>query len=228
MYKKRRWVLAGAFIITGLVLLLGSAHINAYTDTSQNKFFIVNNILLSLANILLFTGAWNALHSTPTTEEILDAAQLPKVFQDSGIVKIYETFTEIEWSKYFRKTKHVVFFFTYASSFTYKNLRYLEKLKNKNRAITIIVPDYNNDTMMDFLDRSFRYGKYSENSENPLNSTKNRILRIYVYMHHLIIVKTENMCPPLYLRKAENGTSFVKWTLMVLLNNQRNRRNKHD
>ena len=182
MYKKRRWVLAGVFIITGLVLLLGSAHINAYTDTSQNKFFIVNNILLSLANILLFTGAWNALHSTPTTEEILEAAQMPKDFQDSGIVRIYETFTEIEWSKYFKKTKHVVFFFTYASSFTHKNLRYLEKLKNKNRAITIIVPDYNNDTMMDFLDRSFRYGKYSENSENPLNSTKSRILEtISVY-----------------------------------------------
>lgn len=182
MHKRKKWILAGIFIIAGLVCLLGSAHINTYTDTAQNEFFILNNILLSLANILLFTGAWNALHSAPTTEEILEAAQLPESFQDSGIVKIYETFTEIEWSKYFKKTKHVVFFFTYASNFTNKNLRYLEKLKNKKKAITVIVPDYNNDTMMDFFDRSFRYGKYSENPQSPLNSTKNRILEtISVY-----------------------------------------------
>ena len=176
MHKRKIWILAGIFIIAGLVCLLGSAHINTYTDTAQNEFFILNNILLSLANILLFTGAWNALHSAPTTEEILEAAQLPESFQDSGIVKIYETFTEIEWSK------HFVFFFTYASNFTNKNLRYLEKLKNKKKAITVIVPDYNNDTMMDFFDRSFRYGKYSENPQSPLNSTKNRILEtISVY-----------------------------------------------
>lgn len=173
---KKKYIIAILFVVGGLVLLLGSAHINLYTDMSKNINIIINNIVLSLANILIFTGAWNALHSTPTAEEILEIAKLPENFQDSGIVKIYETFTEIEWSKYFKKTKHVTFFFTYASNFTNKNLRYLEKIKNKKKAITVIVPDYNNSSIMDSFDQSFRYGEYSENKGSPLNDTKSRIL----------------------------------------------------
>ena len=173
---KKKYVFAILFGAVGIVLLLGSAHLNIYTDMSKNINIIINNITLSLANIFIFTGAWNALHSTPTTEEILEAAQLPENFQNSGIVKIYETFTEIEWSKYFnKKNKSVIFFFTYASSFTHNNINNLEKMKNK-KTIKLIVPDYNNDKLMDSFDQSFRYGKYSENEENPLNDTKSRII----------------------------------------------------
>lgn len=38
------------------------------------------------------------------------------------------------------------------------------------------MPDYHNENLMDSLDQSFKYGKYSENKDNPLNDTKSRII----------------------------------------------------
>ena len=95
---------------------------------------------------------------------------------------VYKEFTDIDWKVLFKDSKNVICFFTYAYSWRSNNRSALNMLKEQGTSITIILPNYNNDSVVDALNQDFKYGKYAQSGEDGISKeVKNLIQEAETY-----------------------------------------------
>ena len=182
-----KWCIAGLILMLvpfiGNYLLL-SLNLNEYTNNLI--VLIINNLCTTLAIGAFISGAWEALNKKSFAEEILELSQVSDNYIKSGIIHVYEEFTDIDWRKLFKKAKKVVFFFTYGYSWRSNNRTALKMLQEQGTDITVILPNYKDESIIDSLDRNFNYGRYSHGpiSENN-KTTKTLIIEAKEYFENL-------------------------------------------
>lgn len=179
--KTKLW--AAGWIILGLVFLVLPFILDYILDSighpelSNNIIILlINNIFPALATIAFLSGAWEMLSKRSFAKEVLELSKVSDNYINSGIIHVYKDFTEIDWKELFRDSKKVTCFFTYAYSWRSNNRAALDMLKKQKTDVTIVLPDYNNNEIVDALNNDFKYAKYAEpNSENASKDVKNLI-----------------------------------------------------
>lgn len=172
------WIIVGILLITFPFVLDYILDTICVCDHDNNIFvIIINSIFPSLATIAFFSGAWEVLSKKSLAEEVLELSDVADNYIDSGIEHVYKEFTEIEWKKLFKGSKRVVCFFAYAYSWRSENRSALNMLKEQKTNITIILPDYKNDDIINVLNHDFKYAEYAlPDSEDATKDVKNFIM----------------------------------------------------
>lgn len=180
--KTKLW--AALWIIVGLVFLLIPFGIDSYCDltkqsemTNETIIIIIKNIFSSLATIAFFSGAWEMLSKKSFAKEVLELSNVSTNYIDSGIVHVYKEFTDIDWKVLFKDSKNVICFFTYAYSWRSNNRSSLNMLKEQGTNISIILPNYNNDSIVDALNQDFKYGKYAQSGQDGASKDVKDLIR---------------------------------------------------
>lgn len=101
---------ASILIILGLICLLVAAILEIVFENPNFVEKLSGIILLSMAEFLIFSGAWNALQKSPTTEEILEMGGISENISQSGIIRYFRNFNDVEWKELFDKAKSATFF----------------------------------------------------------------------------------------------------------------------
>lgn len=185
--KTKLW--AAIWIVIGLVFLIipfgiDSLLVSIEQPEKSNTTFIIilKNIFSSLAIIAFFSGAWEILSKKSFAKEVLELSNVSANYIDSGIMHVYKEFTDIDWKVLFKDSKNVICFFTYAYSWRSNNRSALNMLKEQGTSITIILPNYNNDSVVDTLNQDFKYGKYAQSGEDGISKdVKNLIQEAETY-----------------------------------------------
>lgn len=175
---------AALWIIVGLVFLLIPFGIDSYCDLTEQSemanntiIIIIKNISSALATIAFFSGAWEILSKKSFAKEVLELSNVSINYIDSGIVCVYKEFTDIDWKVLFKDSKNVICFFTYAYSWRSNNRTSLNMLKEQGTKITIILPNYNNDRIVDTLNQDFKYGKYAQSGQDGASKDVKDLIR---------------------------------------------------
>lgn len=171
------------WVIIGLILLSVPFFLDYFlesigaSEASDNIIILfINNISPALATIAFLSGAWEAHSKRSFAKEVLELSNVSDNYIDSGILHVYKEFSEIDWKDLFLNSKRVMCFFTYAYSWRSNNRTALNILKEQGTEVTIILPNYNNDQIVDALNNDFKYAKYTDsNSENASKDVKNLI-----------------------------------------------------
>lgn len=171
------WIILGLFLLFVPFLLDYIIESIGKPELSSNIIILfINNIFPALATIAFLSGAWEMLNKRSFAKEVLELSKVSSNYIDSGIIHVYKEFTEIDWKEMFQVSKKIVCFFTYAYSWRSNNRTALDMLKKQKTDLTIILPDYNNNGIVDALNYDFKYGKYAEpNSENANKDVANLI-----------------------------------------------------
>lgn len=189
--KTKFW--ASLWIIAGLVFLLISFGIDSVCDlikypekSGETIIIFFKNMFSSLATIAFFSGAWEILSKKSFAKEVLELSGVSANYIDSGIVCVYREFTDIEWKTLFKDSKKVICFFTYAYSWRSNNRSALNTLKEQGTSVTIILPNYKNDCVVDALNKDFKYGKYAQlDGDGASKDVKTLIQEAEVYFKQL-------------------------------------------
>ncbi len=171
------WIIAGLVLITFPFILDYFLETVCALDYDNNIFVtIINSVFPSLATIAFFSGAWEVLNKKSFAKEVLELSGVSDNYIDSGIEYVYNEFTEIEWKKLFKDSKRVTCFFTYAYSWRSNNRSALNMLKEQGTDLTIILPDYNNNDIVNALNHDFAYAEYAlPDSAGATKDVKNLI-----------------------------------------------------
>lgn len=167
------------FFIGALLLLLATYILGYYKEKGcfdgGVTYLVIINIFTALASIFGVSAVWEAFSKKSFAKEILDLANVSENYIKSGITTVYSDFTDIEWSKKFKYSKDVTIFFAYGSGWRSENRKLLNSLKLNNANITVILPNFDNDELMDILNRRFNYDKYAKSEEYKAKSIKEEI-----------------------------------------------------
>lgn len=173
---------AAFWVVVGLVFLTIPFWINyflvsfGFEEHSNNLYILlINNVFPSLATMAFMSGAWEALNKKSFAKEVLELSQVSDNYVKSGIIHVYNEFTDIDWMGLFKNAHKVVFFFTYAYSWRSNNRTALKLLEEQKTDITVILPDYTDDKIVDSLDRHFHYGQHFRLESHANKSTKELI-----------------------------------------------------
>ena len=129
----------------------------------ENLFYLIFiNILPAIASITGVAGIWEAFSKRSFAKEVLELTDVSYSYEKSGIIAVYDNFTDIEWKDKFKYAKEVTIFFSYGSSWRSENRKSLQNLKNENATINVILPNYNDDKIVDNLNERFNYSKYAK------------------------------------------------------------------
>lgn len=141
------------------------------------------SLLLTLIPVFLVSGAWEGLTKRSFANEVLNMAGISDNLIKSGIIHYYENFSDIEWKKEFKNVKKVKIFFSYGYSWRNNNRAVLQELIKQGGELTVILPNYENKDICDELDRSFKYGKFSDALQ--ISSTKDKIIESKIFFEKI-------------------------------------------
>lgn len=173
--KALKWAIVGVLLI-GIPFVLD--YLVDVCDWDKNNLLIIaaNNIFPALGTICLLSFAWEILNKRSFANEVLELSNVSENYIQSGIIHVYDDFDRIEWDKLLKNAKEVKFFFAYGDTWRNSNRSAIEMLKKQGTKVTIILPNYNNDEITDYLNKEFGYDKYAEeNSPDSKIDVKNKI-----------------------------------------------------
>lgn len=170
-------------IIIGLTLLVATKLIDDFWPETQHVFYrdLILNILPILATTTMISAAWELLGKRSFAKDILNLSKVPESIISSGILAVYKDFKDIDWTKEFNHSNKLIMFLSYA--YTFRNT-YREKLKQQfeNKEFMVIMPDPDNEKVVDELDRRFSYGAYSGGKKGSVKEEIYRAINDYVSM----------------------------------------------
>ncbi len=145
----------------------------------ENLFYLIFiNILPATASITGVAAIWEAFSKRSFAKEVLELTDVSCSYEKSGIIAVYDNFTDIDWIDKFKYAKEVTIFFSYGSSWRSENRKSLQHLKKENAKINVILPNYKDDSIVDNLNRRFNYSNYAKKGSAYSNkNVKNEIIQ---------------------------------------------------
>lgn len=174
--KALKWAIVGVLLI-GIPFVLD--YLVDVCDWDKNNLFIIaaNNIFPALGTICLLSFAWEIWSKRSFAKEVLELSDVSDNYIESGIKTVYRDFSKINWDELFNGAKEVTCVFTYAYTWRNNNRSALEMLQSQGTKVTIILPDYRDNEIVESLNKDFSYDKYAkeENSKEANKNVKNLI-----------------------------------------------------
>lgn len=173
--KALKWTIVGVLLI-GIPFVLD--YLVDVCDWDKNNLLIIaaNNIFPALGTICLLSFAWEIWNKRSFAKEVLELADVSENYIKSGIKAVYSDFSDINWNELFKGAKNVTCFFSYGYSWRRYNLTAIEKLRMQNTKVTIILPDYEDEEIMNSLNRDFAYEQYApSDKEDSLKDVRDYI-----------------------------------------------------
>lgn len=143
------------------ILLLYAASDDTWWEAHKGKQLVVRQVGSLLFVSVAINIIWSLVGKRAFLNEILEKAQIPRDIYASGIIKVYSSFQrEVNWSEYFDKAQNLDIFFSYANTWRNNNREHLAKVAaNKRGSIRVILPDPDNDEIVQELSRRFNKGQ---------------------------------------------------------------------
>lgn len=165
--KTREIVNLKTIIICLSVLCIGIFLILITFMGDWQNFEILQLFLRELGGLLIVSLSisliWEIWIKRTFLDEILEKLKLSKDIDDSGIIRIYNYFLDIninEWKEFFKTTKEIDLFFCYARTWRRNLTEVFKELKpQKNLKIRIILPNPENNDVIQILCSRFNYEK---------------------------------------------------------------------
>ena len=157
---------AALFLISCLICLLGNfalVYCQSLGCIKENIFYLIAiNVLPAIASILGVSAVWEAFSKRSFAKEIIELNKVSNSYEKSGIIAVYDAFSEINWEEKFKYAKEVTIFFSYGSSWRSENRKSLQHLKKSNAKINVIFPNYKDDDIINNLNRRFQFSEYAK------------------------------------------------------------------
>ena len=173
---------AAMFLIFCLICLLVNfalAYCQSLGYFRENVFYLIAiNVLPAIASILGVSAVWEAFSKRSFAKEIIELSKVSNSYESSGIINVYDSFNRIKWEEKFKHAKNVTIFFSYGSSWRSENRKSLRELADNNANITVVLPDYNDESIIRNLNSRFQYDEFAKDgSEYATKSVKDEIKR---------------------------------------------------
>lgn len=169
-------------IIAGLLLLIASKLVDEFWPEAEFAFYrdLVLNILPIISTTVMISAVWELLGKRSFAKDVLGLSKIPENIIASGIVTVYKDFKDIDWAKELSGSSRLIMFLSYAYTFRNSNR---ERLRNfQDKEFIVIMPDPDNEKIMDELDRRFSYGPYSEGKKGSVKEQINIAIKDYLSM----------------------------------------------
>ncbi len=149
--------------------------ISAIPDTTLRIF--LTSLLSTIDTVILADVLWELLAKERFAKSLLNLVNISQNLANSGIETVFVNFLNIDWKREIKRTKNMTVVFTYAATWRESNRETLKWFsKKKHHILNVIVPDCENEEIMEDFDRRFSFQK---------GETKHRIEECIIFFHNL-------------------------------------------
>lgn len=164
------------FLVTTVVMLCID-EFWVLDDTGGSSFLaeksIIINLLSMFASACGLSAAWEIICKRSFAREILTLNKMSDSCYEAGVEYIYKDFNEIDWYEELHDTKDFTALICYGYTWRNHNRKVLcDYIENGGR-LTVIMPDYSCEEIVNELDKRLGYGQCSTTGASA--STKDRI-----------------------------------------------------
>jgi len=170
MNKKINWKTLSIALVVIIVLFFAIVVIDScWTSESIWKAPILA-LIGAIQTTALAIAIWDFVAKKEFAQEILNLARISNNVTESGITYIYCDFLTINWSKILEPTNKLIIAVSYANTWREANRIKLAQIASSKDALTVYLPDYNNNDVLTELSRRFNitiddvYDKIKESS----------------------------------------------------------------
>lgn len=157
MKQKRHICSIAVYIIMFLLIfILNFFVIDRIADDTWRTFLV--SLFSTISAALLVNGIWELIEKERFTKHLLELVKISSNISTSGLEAVFIDFTKIPWDSELVESKNLIAVITYADTWRTTYKKELEALSKKGR-LKVIVPNYENDTIMDEFDRRFIFAK---------------------------------------------------------------------
>lgn len=155
MSKKINWKTLSIALIVIIVLFFTILIIdNWWTSESVWKAPILA-LISAIQTTALAVVIWDFVAKKEFAQEILDLAHISNNITESGITYTYNDFLTINWNEILEPTNKLIIAVSYAYTWRESNRIKLAQIASSKDALTVYLPDYNNNDVLIELSRRF-------------------------------------------------------------------------
>lgn len=176
MKQKRNWhIIIWGSILFLTVFLIVFFGISAIPNDTLKTF--LTSLLSTVDTVILANVLWELLAKERFAKSLLDLVNISQNIANSGIETVFVNFLNIDWKREIKHTKNMTVVFTYAATWRESNRETLKGFsKKKHHVLNVIVPDCENEEIMEDFDRRFSFQQ---------GETKHRIEECIIFFHNL-------------------------------------------
>ena len=124
----------------------------------ENIKMFFNAVTSTVGATFLVNVLWELCAKKEFAKTVYEIAQISRNIEKSGIDYVDIDFAGVNWEQEFDNTQNFTAVFTYARTWRNSNRSSLKKYINKkNTSFKVIMPDYENNQIMEEFDKRFRY-----------------------------------------------------------------------
>ena len=163
--KAKNWKTIVISIVSSVICFIAVEWGVPLINNEGIKSFL-GSLISTVAAAFLVNVLWELFAKKGFAEIVYQIAQISQNIEKSGIDYVEMDFSCIDWKHELHNTQNFIAVFTYARTWRNSNSvalkEYVEKINKKrgnraNGSFTIIMPDYENEKIMEEFDRRFQY-----------------------------------------------------------------------
>lgn len=178
-------IIIKCIIGTVIFFLITVFIIPALISNEQTRLYF-STITSTVGAALIVSVLWDIFAKKRFAESIFEIANISLNIRQSGVDTIDTKFSNINWESELSKTHHLTAVFTYARTWRHSNSELLKIFAKKN-CLTIIMPNYENEIIMNEFDRRYGYdsGKTSKLIQEAISEYKEIGAEVRLYDNSL-------------------------------------------
>lgn len=155
------------FILLAFIFILIASYCATEFDGDKRYMLVFIPILSTMGSFFGVTVVTEILTLKSFFNQILEINDISQSVAQSGINKYYDNFsTDIIWKHFFKRiNKTLVFNISYGESWRNIVRAELIALLKKDVTIKVYLPNYNDNAVMNALDKRYSYGEFSSDSK---------------------------------------------------------------
>lgn len=173
------------FVIIFVALLLVSECVDSFWVIKEGALpsylalkSISINIISTIACAFGASAAWEIFCKKSFTQEVLTLNRMSESCYEGGVEYIYADYQDVDWASELTNVHDLTILFCYGYTWRNHNRAILRNFISSGGNITIYLPDYTCDNLIDELDRRFLFGRYCPTGDKA--STEDRIIEANV------------------------------------------------
>lgn len=174
---------------------------------------LLSTILSNAIIIIVVNVIWELFAKKALISEMMDMTKLSNAFSSSGIKSVDMDFQSINWDNVLNSSNQLTIFMVYGRTWRKHNQTAINKfINNKNKKLTIILPNLKDEALMREFDRRFGYtkGETKELIQGCINSFKDKeTVKIFLYDNTFTssYYLTENEAYMSFFRHSKSGNN---------------------